>query len=151
MRRFAALLIALVLVALAVPVRAAGTCTQTHATIGNVRKVLVSCTADAADGSFPTTVLPAIEGRIISLATNPGATAPQANYDITLPDQHGHDVLQALGMNRHTSNTEKVAIFYTSTSSHPTVDESDTLTLTIAANNVNSAITVIEITYALGG
>lgn len=129
----------------------AGTVTLTHYTIGNIRKVVATCVADAADGSFPATALPAIEGRILALATNPGATAPQDNYDVTLPNQHGYDVLQGLGANRHTSTTQQVPILYSGTGTHPAVDESDTLTLTIAGNNVNSAITVIEICYALGG
>ena len=40
---------------------------------------------------------------------------------------------------------------YSGTSLHPTVDESDTLTLKIANNSVNSATTVIELYYGLGG
>lgn len=129
----------------------AGTVVLQHCTIGNIRNVIATCTADAADGSFPATLLPAIEGRILALATNPGATAPQDNYDVTLVNQHGYDVLQSLGLNRHTTSTQQVPILYSSTGTHPAVDETDTLTLTIAGNNVNSAITVIELYYALGG
>lgn len=129
----------------------AGTVTLTHSTLGNLRKITASCVADAADGSFPATALPAIEGRLLTLAVNPGATAPTDNYDITLVNQHGTDVLQGVGANRDTSNTEQAAIVYSGTATHPAVDESDTLTLTIANNSVNSAITVIELTYALGG
>ena len=128
----------------------AGTVTVTHYEIGNIRQIVASCVADAADGSIPATVLPAFEGTIRSLATNPGATAPTANYDITLLDQHGHDVLQSLGLNRHTSTTEKVPIVYSGTSIHPVVDEADVLTLTFANNSVNSAITVVTLTYSLG-
>jgi len=129
----------------------AGTVTLAHAQIGHIRKVVATCVADAADGSFPATVLPAIEGRILALVTNPGATAPQANYDLVVTNQHGYDVLQGLGANRHTSTTETVPILFTDTGTHPCVDEGDTLTLAITNNNVNSAQTVVEIYYALGG
>ena len=130
----------------------AGTVTQSYTSIGHIRRVTLTCVADAADGSFPSTALTTkIEGRLLKLVTNPGATAPQANYDVALTDQHGSDVLQGLGANRHTSNTETAPLFYTGTSTHPSVDESDTLTLAVTGNNVNSAITVIDLYYALGG
>lgn len=128
----------------------AGTIVIAHTTIGHVRKVQATCTADAADGSFPATTLPSFEGRLLAIATNPGATAPQDNYDVTLPNQHGHDVLQGCALNRDTSNTEQTPVFYSGTGTHPAVAASDVLTLTIAGNNVNSAVTVVEIYYGLG-
>lgn len=127
-----------------------GTITTEHSTLGNVRKLTFSCVADASDGSFPATVLPRFQGRLIGLHTNPGATAPQSNYDITLVDQDGQDRLQGVGLNRHTSSSEQVPIVYASTSVNPAVHEGDSLTLTVASNNVNSAITVITIYYSLG-
>lgn len=151
MRRALSLFVALGLLTLAVPVRAAGTCTITRRAIGNIRTITATCTADAADGSFPNTALPVFEGRILSIATNPGATAPQDNYDVTVENQHAHDVLQGLGANRDTANTEVAPILYTTTGTHPAVDDGDTLTLKIAGNNVNSAQTVVVLTYALGG
>ena len=128
-----------------------GTITIEHYELGNIRKIVATCTADAAAATFPDTVLPKFEGRLLDLATNPGATAPTANYDVTVVDQHGHDVLESVGLNRHTANTEKAPIVYSGTGLHPTVDESDTLTLNIDNNAVNSAQTVIELYYALGG
>ncbi|MGE3840054.1 MAG: hypothetical protein AB7I50_00560 [Vicinamibacterales bacterium] len=140
------------LVVLSAPLGAAGTITQSTYGFGNVRKIVFTATADASDGSFPATAITLkFEGRILAIATNPGATAPTDNYDITLVNQHGHDVLQGVGANRDTSNTEQAPVLYTSTGTHPAVDETDTLTLTIANNAVNSAIVVIEIYYALGG
>ncbi|MBI3936775.1 MAG: hypothetical protein HY323_07340 [Betaproteobacteria bacterium] len=130
----------------------AGTVTLTaHNQGGNIRSLVYTATADAAAATFPDTDLPKIEGRLLDLVTNPGAVAPQDNYDVTVEDQHGHDVLEGVGANRDTANTEKVAIVYSGTSLHPTVDEADTLTLKIGGNNVNSAVTVIQIYYALGG
>ena len=122
----------------------------THSKLGSVRALLITCTGDGADGSFPTLDLPSIEGRLLALETNPGATAPTASYDITLIDDEGHDVLEGVGANRHTSNTEKAAIVYSSTSLHPAVDEWQTLALTLANNSVNDAIVVVTIFYTPG-
>ena len=57
-----------------------------HETTGLVRKLHYTLTADDADGSFDTIALPSISGYLLLLVTNPGATAPTDNYDITLPD-----------------------------------------------------------------
>lgn len=148
-RRWFALIAALL--SLTVSLEAAGTITQTHGATGNVRKFTFTCTADVADGSFPATVIAVkFEGRLVKLVTNPGATAPTDNYDITLVDAEGLDVLQGVGANRDTANTEAVPVVYSGTSLHPTVDETDTLTLTIANNIVNSATITIVVHYVLG-
>lgn len=147
------LLLACALVlALAATLSAAGTITQAHNTTGNIRKITFTCTADAADGSFPSTVLTAkIEGRLIALETDPGSTAPTDNYDIAITNGAGADVLQGLGANRDTANTETAQIVVSGTSLRPTVDESDVLTLSVTNNAVNSATVVIVLYYALGG
>lgn len=135
----------------------AGTCTlTTHNKIGNIRSLVYTCTADAADASYPATALPKIEGRITQLSTNPGATPPTNDYDVTLVNQDGYDVLQGLGVNRDGAapggaTTEVVPVVFSGTGTHPCVDEADTLTLTLANNAVNSAVTVVQIYYALGG
>jgi hypothetical protein len=126
----------------------AGTVTLTHYALGYVRRIEAACTADAADGSFPATALPAFEGRLVQLITNPGATAPTDNYDITLVDVDGADRLQGVGMNRDTANTEQAAVVFSGTALHPVVDAGETLTLTIAGNAVNSATTRIVLFYA---
>lgn len=150
MRRSAAVVI-LVLLALSGRVGAAGSCTVTQRLTGNIRTVTVTCTADAAAATFPNTVLPTIEGRLLALVTDPGTTAPQDNYDVAVTDQYGADVLQGVGANRDTANTEKVAVVYSGTALHPPVDDGDVLTLAISGNNVNSATVVIYLYYALGG
>lgn len=126
----------------------AGTVTFTHEDKGTIRRIIATCTADASDASFPATALPAFEGKLLALRTNPGATAPQANYDITLPDGDGVDRLQGVGANRHTSSSEEVQVVYSGTSEHPAVGIDETLTLTLAGNNVNSAIAVVTLVYA---
>lgn len=129
----------------------AGTVTLTHYALGNVRRINFSCVADGADGSLPATALPKFQGTLLALHTNPGATAPTANYDITLIDGDGLDRLQSVGLNRHTTSSEQVPVVYTSTSVNPPVSVDETLTLTFANNAVNSAIIVGNLYYLLGG
>lgn len=134
----------------------AGTVTLTADRIGAwSRSVTFTCTADASDGSYPATDIAALlsaspvplSGKLVALQTNPGSTAPTANYDITLVDADGLDRLQGLGANRHTSNSEAVAIVYTSTAIHPPVAPGEALTLTIANNSANSAVTVVTLYF----
>jgi hypothetical protein len=129
----------------------AGTVTVTHYELGSIRKIECAIVADASDGSVPDTVLPAIEGRLLALGTSPGGTQPTANYDITVEDQYGHDVLEGVGADRSASADEKAAIVYSGTGTHPPVDESDTLTLKVANNSVNGAEVTLALYYALGG
>lgn len=117
----------------------AGTVTIAHYAIGMVRRVEVSWTADAADGSVPATALPSFEGRLLALVTNPGGTAPTDNYDITLVSGIGDDRLQGVGANRHTTNTESAPVVYSGSTVHPWVDGDEVITFTLAGNAVNSA------------
>lgn len=45
-------------------------------------------------------------GEVLALVTDPGATAPTDNYDITITDTDGYDVMQGAGANRDTTNME---------------------------------------------
>tara|TARA_Y100000310_G_scaffold119408_1_gene118146 strand:- start:447 stop:842 length:396 start_codon:yes stop_codon:yes gene_type:complete len=125
----------------------AGTITQANVKRGPVGVVTLTCTADASDGSYPETDLTTkISGSIIALETNPGATAPTANYDIVLDDADGVDVLGAAGANRHTSTSEKVAVAFGTYFGSP-VGVDDVLTLKITNNSENSAVTVVKVYY----
>ena len=129
----------------------AGSVTQTHVKRGPVGVMTLTATADASDGSFPDTALATkISGRLLALETNPGAVAPTSDYDITLVDAEGHDALEGVGANRHTSNTEKASVVFSGTSVHPPVGKGDTLTLNIDNNSVNSAVVVLKIYYEGG-
>lgn len=72
-----------------------------------LEEVKISWTGDATDGSVPNTTLE-LSGTIERVVTNPGSTAPTANYDIVIEDQDGIDVMQGALANRHTSNSEEV-------------------------------------------
>lgn len=126
----------------------AGLITQTHTKRGPVGIITLTCTADASNASFPETVLTVrFSGRLLALETNPGAMAPTTNYDIVLDDADGHDVLEGVGANRHTSATEKANIVYSGGLDHPPVGVEDVLTFKITNNSVNSAIVVAKLYY----
>lgn len=129
----------------------AGTITLTsHKSFGSVRRLLIDWVADAADASVPSLVLPVIEGELLALETNPGATAPTANYDIALNDAEGVDRLHGAGANRHTTTAELAAIVFAGTALHPPVSVDEALTLAVTGNLVNSATGRVIIIYAPG-
>ena len=115
-----------------------------------VNVVTFTCTADSSDGSYPsTTISTNIKGRLLQIVTDPdGDTAPQDNYDITITDSGGADMLLGVAANRDTANTE-VAIVE-SNGAHSVVAETDSLTLNITNNNVNSAGIVIKLYWSEG-
>lgn len=126
----------------------AGTVVQSHTKRGPIGCVTLTVTADVADASVPNTdLVTKISGRLVALETDPGTTAPTANYDITLEDGNGLDVLQGVGANRSTSATEKAAIVFSGTSVHPPVAMVDTLTFKVTNNAVNSAGIVVKLYY----
>lgn len=125
----------------------AGTVTIAHYELGLVRRIEVSWTADAADGSVPATALPAFEGRLLALVTNPGAVAPTDDYDITAPSGIGDDRLQGVGANRDAAATESAPVVYSGSTVHPWVDGDETLTFTLANNSVNSATGLAVLFY----
>lgn len=125
----------------------AGTVTITHYELGAVRRIQVDWVADAADATVPATALPKFEGRLLALVTNPGATAPTDNYDITLVSGIGDDRLQGVGANRDTANTESAPVVYSGSTVHPWVDGDETMTFTLANNAVNSALGTAVLFY----
>lgn len=76
----------------------------------SVKKIVFAWTSDSATGAVSGATTRAYDGEIIGLTTVPsGAAAPDDNYDITVTDVGGHDVLLGAGANRDTANTEHVA------------------------------------------
>jgi hypothetical protein len=77
-----------------------------------------------------------INGTILRVTTNPGSTAPTDNYDVTLLDEDGIDVLAGEGTDRDTTNSETfcpgVAFTDGTTTSVVPVVVAGVLTLTIA-------------------
>ena len=64
-----------------------------------------------------------------------------------MDDAEGHDVLEGVGANRDTANTEKANVVYSGGVDHPPVAVSDVLTFKITNNSVNSAGIVAKIYY----
>lgn len=59
-------------------------------------------------GGHVSVPLPKIHGHDVAITTNPGSPAPTDNYDITLTDEDGLDVLNGKAANRDTANTERI-------------------------------------------
>jgi len=118
----------------------AGSYTVAHTKTGQVRRITITATADASNGSYPAIPVPGIDGRLIQVATNPGSPAPTANWDLALNDEDGFDLTGGNGQNRHTTNTEQVAL-------DKYISNDEGLSLVITGNSVNSAVIVIRLKY----
>ena len=82
--------------------------TITEESFNETKKITFDWTS-AADGTATGTTIGDYTGKVIYLATDPDAVAaPTTDYDITITDEDGIDVLAGAGANRHTSNTEIV-------------------------------------------
>ena len=71
--------------------------------------------------------------------TDPGATAPTDNYDITIVDEYGSDIFGATLTNRDTTNTEEATPLIGGTSYGSRLVTGD-LTFTLTNNSVNEAV-----------
>ena len=71
---------------------------------GKLQDIAISWTSDGS-GDHTETVF--MEGAIVRVVTNPGATAPTDDYDITLIDADGLDLAQSSLLNRDTANSEQ--------------------------------------------
>jgi hypothetical protein len=134
---------------------AAGTCdVVTTRFVKSKITVTVTCTADAADGSFPDTSFGANTNNIlqrkgnywlINVQVTPGTTGPTADSDLQLLNADDYDVLGGAGTdNVDTATTNE---FYPENTSgdlryYPVVSD---LTQVLSNNAVNSA--EITITY----
>lgn len=149
-------IVILALLALLIPsvLFAAGTVTQRLDGIGrDMWKLTFTCTGDSSDGSFPATDISAtnmayLEGKyLVKVTTNPGTTAPTDNYDITITDANGVDIMGGTLANRDTSNSEEALPYIGGVAYGPTPIPG-TLTLNITNNSVNSAGIVVELIFS---
>ncbi len=62
----------------------------------------------ATGGTVSQVTTEAFDGKLIVLVTDPGGTAPDDNYNVTVTDSNGLDVLAGKGLLRDTANTETV-------------------------------------------
>lgn len=149
----------------AVSLFAAGTITQTSvicvnaqpgaacSPINGVYAVTVTFVADAADGSVPTLNLartgPVLQNTdglyIYEIDTDPGSPAPTDNWDITMVNSRGLDLMGGGCLNRDTSNSERCF----AASANPPLNGNTTITIT--GNSVNSATGVLVVYLAVNG
>ena len=98
----------------------------------------------AADGSVTSVASTSdIFGSVVLVVTNPGSTSPTADYDITLTDEEGCDILGAEGVDRSATVSEQVMPKIGSAYLPRFVNSK--LTLNIANNSVDSAGGVVLI------
>lgn len=71
-----------------------------------IERIVIDWTS-AADGSA-TQSIENLYGWLVKVVTDPGATAPTDNYDLTLVDENSIDAAESALLNRDTANTETV-------------------------------------------
>ena len=64
------------------------------------------------DGSLSNGTV-SLSGFLVSVVTNPSATAPTADWDLTILDEDGVDILAGAGADRHTTNSLQVNLMTT--------------------------------------
>ena len=110
----------------------------------SVKTLTLEWTADAAAATVPNYSFTTIDKAFVSgwnlfmVVTDPGATAPTDNYDITILDQYSVDVAGGELEDRDTTNTEQVVPSIGSAYGGRTID-GGTVTVTVSNNAVNSA------------
>lgn len=115
----------------------AGTVTVTESIFAPVKKIKWAWTSSAG-GEADKVTTNAYFGQVIALVTDPGSTAPDDDYDITITDVEGYDVMQGAGLNRDTSNTETAV---------PTATSVAFGTLTLNVTNAGAAKQGVAILY----
>ena len=85
----------------------AGSVAITYSRDAYVKYVQWSWTSDGS-GDVSGTDTKVLNGVALRWATNPSATAPSANYDVVVNDEHGIDIAAGGLVNRHTSTSEQV-------------------------------------------
>lgn len=136
----------------------AGTVTLTNIkAAGHVSRVKITCTADAADGSFPSTDLltlitsqtsgKQIEGQLTAVAADIGGTAPTAGWGVALT-RYGSDLLE--GQCASMPATDRVVTLRRPVliAGDAASASYDTITIDITRNAVNSAVIVLYLWYA---
>jgi len=83
--------------------------TATENTTQSVKRVYFAWTSDSSGDATGTTTN-TFDGDLIGFATDPdGTAAPTDDYDVTLTDANGFDLLMGNGANRDTADIEYVA------------------------------------------
>ena len=81
----------------------------------------------------------AISGQAVRWVSNPGATAPTADYDVTVLDADGVDVAVGVLADRHTSNSEAA---FPAANTYHAFDGVLSLVVSTAGNAKSGALTM---------
>lgn len=80
---------------------------QDRRIVQRIEVIKVACVCDTGDGSFSLALTTPLLGRIQQFVTDPGATAPDANYDMVLTHPtHGYDIAGGALTNLAAATTE---------------------------------------------
>lgn len=119
-----------------------------YPTHGRIRQLIAVWVADDTSAGTQTLDLTgSIEGQLLTITTVPSGS-PTDDYDVTLLDENSIDMLQGVGNDRDTSNTEQAVITYSGTQIHPYVAYGQRAILTVANNSQTSATGSIRIVWA---
>jgi len=86
-----------------------------------------------------------VNGLVYMVETDPGSPAPTDNYDLTLTNENGIDIMGGALANRDTSNTERA--FPLVGTSDAVVPNKGKLTLGVTGNEVANATFKVRIFY----
>lgn len=108
---------------------------------GGITRIVIDWLSDDATGAV-SGISPVLSGFLIKGQTDPGAVAPDDNYDIILTDPESVNVLLLSHddlLNRDTANTEEVYFALqpdaaTTVAAYPVVSEALTVAVTNAGN-----------------
>lgn len=127
---------------------------QTQQGRPQVTKLVLTCTGDSSNGSFPATVLNPlaqdsdgtsfdIRGlQLYSMKVIPGSTGPTADSDVTITDEYGVDLMGGKGTDLLKNSAKSWALFGPSGYSVSALITGN-ITITITNNSVNSAVITI--------
>jgi len=142
MKKILTIIAAIVLLA---PLGALAAGSSASATVARIDEQLYKATvtwvADDGDGSVPTAgIVSPKNGYVILGITDPGSTAPQAAYDITVTDSLGADVFGGnLGDLSATATERAFPADAGGNEGAQFVQAGESLTFTLTNNNVNDA------------
>jgi hypothetical protein len=114
---------------------------------GSIRKILIDWTSDDTTGAVTVTTRK-ISGELLKAVTDPGAAAPTADYDITITDEEGANVLANCHddlADRHTSTTQTVDFFLSGAANvgaRPVVCDALSVAITNAGNSKQGQIAI---------
>jgi hypothetical protein len=120
---------------------------ERHYQWGSLHVIQIDWTAHT-DGSYTSYLIRRpINGTLYMVETDPGTTAPQDNYTVTLTNTASIDVMGGAMADCDTANSEEWQPYFAASASYGARPVLGRLTLAIADNNVNTALGTIYIYY----